>query len=209
MPATAGDPRLPFALPSIYQKKVSAAFDGGLISSDGGVLLLAGADKRFGLIDMFAATIPDHRDQAVITHTMSDILRGRVFAIACGCPDADDLGDLRRDPALKLACGRPPESGDDVHSRPTMSRWTAFRRAGSRQRNADRENASDLPTLIRMTGGMVDLWCKSHSRPPKAIALDIDDTSAFRHVHVPRTKRLTADTVLGHSAVVSVRCPLR
>jgi hypothetical protein len=82
MPATTDDPFLPFSLPSICRKKVTASFDGGLISSDGGVLLLAGADKRLGLIDMLAAIIPDHREQALITHTMSDILRGRVFAIS-------------------------------------------------------------------------------------------------------------------------------
>ncbi|MGD0110016.1 MAG: IS1380 family transposase [Rhodopila sp.] len=168
MPAATDDPFLPFSLPSIGQKKVTAAFDGGLISSDGGVLLLAGADKRLGLIDMLAAIIPDHRDQALITHTMSDILRGRVFAIACGYPDADDLDDLRRDPAFKLACGRLPESGDDLHSQPTMSRW---------------ENAPNLRTLIRMTRGMVDLWCKSHARPPKSITLDFDDTPDTVHGH--------------------------
>ncbi len=168
MPTDDDDTLLPFSLPSICQKKVTAAFDGGLISSDGGVLLLAGADKRLGLIDMLAAIIPDHRDQAAITHTMSDILRGRVFAIACGYPDANDLDHLRRDPAFKLACGRLPESGDDLHSQPTMSRW---------------ENAPDLRTLIRMTRGMVDLWCKSHRRPPRAITLDIDDTADTVHGH--------------------------
>ena len=114
MPTTDDDPLLPFSLPSICQKKVTAAFDGGRISSDGGVLLLAGADKRLGLIDTLAAIIPDPRAEAQITHKMSDILRARVFAIACGYPDADDLDDLRKDPAFKLACGRLPESGDDL-----------------------------------------------------------------------------------------------
>jgi hypothetical protein len=65
--------------------------------------------------------MPDHRDPALITHSMSDILRARVFAIACGYPDADDLDDLRSDPAFKLACGRLPESGDDLASQPTKS----------------------------------------------------------------------------------------
>jgi Transposase DDE domain group 1 len=106
MPTFADDTLLPFSLPSICQKKVTAAFDGGRISSDGGVLLLAGADKRLGLIDTLAAIIPDHRDPTLITHTMSNILRARVFAIACGYADADDLDDLRKDPAFKLACGR-------------------------------------------------------------------------------------------------------
>jgi hypothetical protein len=59
-------------LPRICQKKVTAAFDGDRISSDGGVLLLAGTDGRLGLIDTLAAIIPDHRDPALITHTMAE-----------------------------------------------------------------------------------------------------------------------------------------
>jgi hypothetical protein len=168
MPATDDDTLLPFALPSICQKKVTAAFDGGLISSDGGVLLLAGADKRLGLVDTLASVIPDYRDQTQITHTMSDILRARILAIACGYPDADDLDGLRKDPAFKLACGRLPESGDDLASQPTMSRW---------------ENAPDVRTLIRLSYAMVDLWCGSYWRPPKAIMLDIDDTADTVHGH--------------------------
>jgi hypothetical protein len=168
MPATDDDTLLPFSMPSICQKRVTAAFDGGLISSDGGVLLLAGADRRLGLIDTLAAIIPDHRNPALITHTMADILRARVLAIACGYPDADDLDDLRKDPAFKLACGRLPESGDDLASQPTMSRW---------------ENAPDLRTLFRLTRAMVDLWCKSHRRAPKTIILDIDDTADTVHGH--------------------------
>lgn len=168
MPATEDDALLPFSLPSIHRKKVTAAFDGGLISSDGGVLLLAGIDKKLGLIDTLAALIPDHRDPNLITHTMADILRPRVFAIACGYPDANDLDDLRQDPAFKLACGRLPETGDDLTSQPTVSRW---------------ENAPDLRTLIELSHGMIDLWCRSYPRPPKAITLDIDDTPDVVHGH--------------------------
>ena len=168
MPATDNDRLLPFSLPSICKKRVTAAFDGGLISSDGGVLLLAGADRQLGLIDRLAAIIPDHRNPDLITHSMADILRARVFAIACGYPDADDLDDLRKDPAFKLACGRLPESGDDLASQPTMSRW---------------ENAPDLRTLIRLMRAMVELWCKSYHRAPKSITLDIDDTADIVHGH--------------------------
>jgi hypothetical protein len=168
MPAKDDDTLLPFSLPSICKKRVTAAFDGGLISSDGGVLLLAGVDKQLGLVDTLAALMPDHRDPAQITHSMADILRARILAIACGYPDGDDLDDLRRDPAFKLACGRLPESGDHLPSQPTMSRW---------------ENAPDLRTLMRMAGAMVDLWCKSYRRPPCSITLDIDDTADTVHGH--------------------------
>lgn len=168
MPAIDDDTLLPFALPSLGGKKVTAAFDGGMISSDGGVLLLAGLDKKIGLIATLAALMPDHRNPLLITHSVEDILRARVLAIACGYPDADDLDDLRRDPSFKMACGRLPETADHLPSQPTMSRW---------------ENEPDLRTLIRMTQAMVDLWCRSHPHPPKAMTMDIDDTADTVHGH--------------------------
>jgi hypothetical protein len=168
MPAMDDDTLLPFSLPNICKKKVTAAFDGGQISSDGGVLLLCGADKRLGLIDALAQLIPDHRNIALVTHPMADMLRERIFAIACGYPDANDLDHLREDPAFKLACGRLPESGGDLASQPTMSRL---------------ENAPDLRTLIRLSRGLVDLWCGSYRKAPKSIILDIDDTADTVHGH--------------------------
>jgi hypothetical protein len=97
MPSEDDDKLLPFSLPSIRRKKVTAAFDGGRISSDGGVLLLAGADRQLGLIDTLAAIIPDHRNPAQITHTMSDILRARMFAIARGYPPDATVSVLEQD----------------------------------------------------------------------------------------------------------------
>ena len=162
------DSFLPFALPSVCRKKVTAAFDGGRISSDGGVMLLALAERRLGIADKLAAVIPDPRDPARITHDLADILRARIFAIACGYEDADDLDSLRTDPAFKLACGRLPESGADLMSQPTVSRW---------------ENAPRLRDVIRMGRVMVDLWCASYAKPPQAVTLDIDDTVEVVHGH--------------------------
>ena len=168
LPATDDDTLLPFSLPNICKKKVTAAFDGGTISSDGGVFLLAGADKRLGLIDALAERFPDHRDPAQISHSIADILRERVFAVACGYPDGNDLDALRADPAFRMACGRLPESGADLASQPTLSRL---------------ENTPDLRELIRLSHGMVDLWCRSYPTAPKSIMLDIDDTADTVHGH--------------------------
>jgi hypothetical protein len=60
LPAADDDTLLPFSLPNVCKKKVTAAFDGGAISSDGGVSLLAAADKRLGLIDALVTVFPDH-----------------------------------------------------------------------------------------------------------------------------------------------------
>jgi DDE family transposase len=91
---------LPFSLPSVERKKVTAAFDGGRLSSNGGAMLLALAERRIGIADRLAAEIVDRRDPARVVHTLSDILRARILAIACGYEDADDLDYLRNDPAL-------------------------------------------------------------------------------------------------------------
>ena len=126
------DTLLPFSLPAVQRKKVTAAFDGGRLTSDGGVLLLSGADRQLGLCAALASVIPDHREPWRVTHPLEDILRARIFAIAWAIR-MPDLDDLRSDPAFKLACGRLPESGDDLASQPTVSRW---------------ENAPDLRTLL-------------------------------------------------------------
>ena len=162
------DTTLPLAFPAVERKKVTAAFDGGRITSDGGVMLLAEAERRLGLAGKLAAMIPDHRDPGRTVHRLADILRARIFAIACGWDDADDLDSLRVDPAFKLACGRLPDSGRDLCSQPTVSRW---------------ENAPDLRSVIRLGRVMLDLWLASYPAPPAEVTLDIDDTCDVVHGH--------------------------
>ena len=82
------DNQLRFNLPSVSRKKVTAAFDGGRLSSDSGVMLLALADRRRKVSDTLAALIADHRDPSHITHTVADVLRARMLAIGCGYPMA-------------------------------------------------------------------------------------------------------------------------
>ena len=108
------DTLLPFDLPAVKRKKVTADFGGGLISSDGGLVLLRGAECRLGLSE----SIREWRDPRVV-HVLPGMLRFRMFAIACGYEDADDCDALRGDPIFKLAVGRAPESGRDLFpSRP-------------------------------------------------------------------------------------------
>jgi Transposase DDE domain group 1 len=158
----------PFRFPVIRGKRITAAFDGGRITSDGGVMVLGNAERQLGIADKLAAVITDRRDPARIIHAVTDILRARILAIACGYEDADDLDRLRSDPAFKLACGRLPDTGRDLCSQPTMSRW---------------ENAPTLREIIRLMGVMVDLYCTSYATPPAAATLDIDDTLDVVHGH--------------------------
>jgi len=162
------DTVVPFSFPAVGRKKLTVAFDGGRLTSDGGVMLLAAAERRIGLAERLAALICDPRNPLLVTHSVADILRVRMLAIACGYEDADDLDHLRSDPGFKLACGRLPDSGRDLCSQPTMSRW---------------ENMPSLREVIRLTYAMVDIYCTSYARPPAAVTLDIDDTVDVVHGH--------------------------
>ena len=152
------DTLLPFDLPAASRKKVTADFAGGLISSDGGLVLLRAAERRLGLAEALAGCIREWRDPERVVHTLPAMLRFRMFAIACGYEDADDCDALRDDPLFKLAVGRAPESGRDLCSQPTMSRL---------------ENAPSRVEVARMTAALVDVFCRSFPAPPAAITLDI------------------------------------
>jgi Transposase DDE domain group 1 len=162
------DTLLPFDLPAVARKKVSVAFDGGMLSSDAGVLLLRSVEKRLGIAARLAACLTDRRAPDRIEHTLEEMLRLRMFAIAAGYEDGNDCDALRHDPVFKMAVGRAPESGDPLCSQPTMSRL---------------ENAPSRIEIARLMAAMVDQFCASWTRAPASITLDIDDTFDAVHGH--------------------------
>jgi len=162
---TKNSPFLP-GLSPVAGKELCARFDGGRLSSDGGVLLLREIERGLGLGGMLASCMPDERDPSSTRHSQADMIRARMFAIACGYEDCDDLDVLRFDPAFKLACGRLSESGDDLMSQPTLSRL---------------ENAPSWRELGRMGLSLIDLFCDSFKIVPVRIVLDIDDTADRVH----------------------------
>ena len=103
------DTLLPFHLPAVQRKKVTAAFDGGLISSDGGLVLLRETERRLGLADMLAGCIRDRRNPALVVHSLAAMLRFRMLAIACGgaCPRAGKAGPEGGCRRLRRAPRRP------------------------------------------------------------------------------------------------------
>jgi hypothetical protein len=162
------DTLLPFDLPSVAGKKLSVGFDGGQLSSDAGVLVLRGVEKKLGLAARLASCIRDRRKAERIEHPLEEMLRLRMFAIAAGYEDANDCDSLRDDPIFKMAVGHAPESGDPLCSQPTMSRL---------------ENAPSKIEIARLMAALVDGFCESYRRAPSSITLDIDDTCDTVHGH--------------------------
>jgi hypothetical protein len=69
------DRLLTFAFPAVRGKEITAAFDGGRITSNGGVMVLAAAERKLGLAAKLAAVICDRRDPQRVVHRLPKILR--------------------------------------------------------------------------------------------------------------------------------------
>jgi hypothetical protein len=147
-------------------KAVRVAFDGGRLTSDAGVLVLADIERRLGIAERLARCLADPRSPERVHHTLAEMIRFRVLLIAAGYPDANDCDALRSDPAFKMAVGRLPESGRNLCSQPTMCRL---------------ENLPTITALKRMMAAMVELFCDSFAEVPRRIVLDIDDTEDRVH----------------------------
>jgi hypothetical protein len=145
---------------------VHIAFDGGQLTSDAGVLVLAEIDRRLRISERLAGCLEDRRDPERVRHSFAEMIRFRALMIAAGYPDANDCDILRSDPAFKMAGDRLPESGADLCSQPTISRL---------------ENLPGRVALKRMMAAMIDLFCDSFAEIPRRIVLDIDDTEDKVH----------------------------
>src|SRR6202789_132464 len=167
------DPMLPLpGLSSASGKPVVVKFDGGLLSSDGGVLALREVEQRLRVADRLAACMIDPRAADQITHSLADVIRFRLLMISAGYEDGNDANALRRDPMFKMALDLSPMD-PEVCSQSTISRL---------------ENLADVRAVLRMGRAMCDLYCKSFATVPKRIRLDIDDT--FDAVHGGQQWRL-------------------
>ena len=146
---------------------LEARFDGGRVTSDGGLPWLERADAALGLTATFAALVPEWRRRAG-RHSRELLVRQRVFQIACGYEDQDDADALRTDPLLKLVCGQLPVTGPDLASQPTLSRL---------------ENAPDRRACFRLAVALGELYLRERERDgiPAHIVLDVDGTDDPTH----------------------------
>ncbi len=148
-------------LAPVGNKAVALDFDGGLLSSDAGLMLLKDPDEQLGLTRALAAVRKDPRDPRRVHFTLHDLLKQRVLHMAAGYEDANDATTLRHDPLCKLLLDRLPDTGPPLASQPTLSRF---------------ENHVSRTELYRMARVVVDQFIASYARPPQLIVLDFDDT---------------------------------
>jgi len=154
-------------MPDSLTSALMVAFDGGRLTSDGGLVWLAQADDQLDLSAAFSRQMRDWR-RGPVHHPLRLLVRQRLLQIACGYEDQDDADTLRHDPLLKLVCGRLPEHGADLASQPTLSRL---------------ENAVDRRTCYRLAQTLVAVYLQERERGgvPDHVLLDLDGTDDPTH----------------------------
>jgi hypothetical protein len=169
---------------TIESRSVVGAFDGGVISSDAGALLLGATDRAIRLIGRFAACFSDGRDAESIEHTVRTLVGQRLFAIALGYEDLNDHDELRHDPVMAVLAGK-------LRARRKRCAPVAGKSTLSRLEHAPEEGVAFAPPRYHKISHdpraieelFATLFLEAHTRPPKHIMLDLDATDSPLHGH--------------------------
>jgi len=141
-------------------------------SSDGGAVLLSAANRRYGagLIEAMTECMDDRRQSGKVEHSVFELMRQRVYGLACGYEDANDAARIGGDPIHKLLAGRDPNKGADLASQPTLSRF---------------ENAVGPRELYRMGMTLAESVIARHGKRlgghARLVTIDLDPTDAATH----------------------------
>ena len=154
------------SFPSVGGKEVIARFDGGRVSSDGGLLLVKQVDTSLELTSGLSECITDTRQRRKVRQSVLDMVRQRVFGIVAGYEDCNDFDTLCSDPLFKVVADRKPVSGEDLASQPTLSRL---------------ENSITASDLLKMAELPVRLFINRRRAAPATIILDLDATDDPAH----------------------------
>ncbi len=146
----------------VQRRRVEADFSGGDITSNGGLPLLAEVDNRIGLSSRIAKAIGDQRRQASCDHSLEQLLRQRIYALACGYEDLNDHHELRHDLALQASTSRV----ETLASPATLCRL---------------EQRSDGASAAAIHQVLFDHFIQSYKKSPKRIILDFDATDTPLH----------------------------
>jgi hypothetical protein len=168
--------------PAVGSREVTASFDGGDISSDGGALLLRQVEQLTGIIRQFADCFTDHRDPELIEHSLEHLIAQRVYGLALGYEDLNDHDDLRHDPLLATVVGKPDPTGSSRRRRCDRGKPLAGKSTLNRIEltpvGADEGHRYKKVTCStrRVEDLFVALFLQAHPRPPESIVLDLDAT---------------------------------
>jgi Transposase DDE domain group 1 len=155
-------------------RQIVAEFSGGTVSSDGGVLLLQETDSKMNLLARFSQCFLDGRNPVLIEHSIEQMIRQRVYALALGYEDLNDHEQLRQDPLLSALAGKAQPGAEPLAGKSTLNRMELGAGIASRYKKITfwRDSVDDL---------LVDIFLEAHPVAPEQIVLDIDTTDMAIH----------------------------
>lgn len=165
-------------------------FEGGAITSDGGVLLLKKVEERTAILRRFAACFEDYRNPDQIEHPVLDLVAQRVYGLALGYEDLNDHDELRRDPMLAVALGKDDPQGEQrrraqdrgkaLAGKSTLNRLELTAPDYDGQRYQPGAQKLETKKIVMdpesMDALLVDLFLEAHRQAPEQIILDVDAT---------------------------------
>jgi len=166
-------------LQGLNRRTVVGCFDGGTLTSDGGVVLLGEVERQRGILRQFAACFRDGRHPALIEHSVEELVRQRVLALALGYEDLNDHDVLRSDPLLATIVGKADPTGGDRlqeqdRGKPLAGKSTLNRLEwGAVTQDRYRKIAVDTAAVDRF---FVEAFLSAHEQAPAQIILDLDAT---------------------------------
>lgn len=142
---------------SLKRRLIDFEFSGGCVSANAGALLLRNADRALGLTEAVAQALPDNRQSGKVVHSVVQLLRQRIYALACGEEDLIDHRELREDIALQTA----------VEATGTLASTASLQRF---------EQRFDRHALKAVHEVLIQQFIDSYRCPPKELVLDFDAT---------------------------------
>jgi len=168
----------------VGRRTVVAAFDGGTLTSDGGLLLLSEVERRRGIVRQFAACFRDQRNPAYVEHSVEELVRQRVLGLALAYEDLNDHEELRTDPLLATVVGKADPTGSDRRQeqdrgKPLAGKSTLNRLEwGAVKQDRYRKISVDSKAVDRF---LVETFLSAHESVPSQIILDLDATDDPLH----------------------------
>ena len=168
----------------VGRRTAVAAFDGGTLSSDGGLLLLSEVERRRGILRQFAACFRDQRNPAYVEHSVEELVRQRVLGLALAYEDLNDHEELRADPLLATVVGKADPTGSDRRQeqdrgKPLAGKSTLNRLEwGAVKQDRYRKISVDSKAVDRF---LVETFLSAHESVPSQIILDLDATDDPLH----------------------------
>ena len=187
-----------FEFEPVERHKVVAGFDGGIITSDAGGLLLGRLDRGLGLIRRMASCFTDRRDPRLLEHTVETLVGQRVFALALGYEDLNDHDELRHDPLFHVLAGKLEAKRSDcapVAGKSTLNRLEHRPRREAGKVSQDRLRCAEPGSIVR---GHLPRW-------PQASAEGNRARPRRHRRHDPRRSKKVGSSMATTTAIATCR----